>query len=173
MYSLRVENHKGDVLNFSNNRNYSINRIEGLNPPPATVNRTVMTNAPGSKLNSVQTPERNIVIYIKPEGDIEKSRIELYKYFPQEKSVTLYFKNGSRDVRISGVVESCELCHFDMPQIAQVSIICPEPYFIDNTERQIRLSDIIALFEFPFSIPAEGIEFSAIETNTRKNIYTE
>ena len=170
MYSLTVKNHKGSVLQLTGNADYSIYKIDGLNPPPATINNSVNTTTDGSKINSVRLENRNIVIYIKPERNIEQNRIKLYKYFPSKQTVTLYFKNGSRDVYISGVVETLELNHFENPQIAQVSIICPDPYFKDTKELSVELGDISPVFEFPFSIPEEGVEFSTYIANNRKNI---
>lgn len=170
MYSLKVKNNKGDELQLTGNPNYSIIKIEGLNPPPATLNKTANSTKDGSRINSARVESRNVVIYIRPHGDIEKNRIQLYKYFPNSKEVTLYFKNHSRDVSISGVVETLELNHCDNPQIAQVSIVCPEPYFKDTKELSVQFGELVPLFEFPFSIPAEGMEFSRYAVNYRKNI---
>ncbi len=170
MYSLKAENSRGEVLDFSTSTKCEIHRIEGLNPPPATVNRTANTTVDGSKVNSVKLESRNIVMYIKPKGNIEASRLYLYRFFASKKAVTLHFKNSSRDVYISGVVETCELCHFDNPQTMQVSIICPDPYFKDKDGLKVRFSDVTPCFEFPFSIPAEGVEFSIYTINNRKSI---
>jgi phage-related protein len=173
MFSLIAENVKGDKLSLTNNPNYTITRIEGLNPPPATLNMTANSTVDGSKVNSVKVESRNIVLYIKPENDIEKNRIKLYSFFSTSMEVTLHFKNHSRNVYISGVVETCELCQFDFPQMIQVSIICPDPYFNDVKEATMEFSNVIPSFEFPFSIPAEGVEFTRYLINNRKSIVNE
>ena len=170
MYTLKVKNNRGDILNLTNNPDYSVTRITGLNPPPATINKTANTTIDGSKINSTKIESRNIVIYIKPEGDIETSRIRLYKYFPSQETVTLFFKNGARNVYITGTVETVEINHCENPQIAQISIFCSEPYFKDIEILEISFSDITPHFEFPFSIPEEGIEISTYLLNTRKCI---
>lgn len=54
--------------------------------------------------------------------------------------------------------------------MAQISIICPKPYFKSIENLTISFSDVNSLFEFPFSISAIGIEFSNIVTNIRKTI---
>lgn len=170
MYSLKVKNNRGEMLTLSNNPNYSIQRIEGLSPPQVSINSSVNTTTDGSRINAVRLESRNIVIYVAFEGNVEQNRLEIYKYFPPKRNISLYFKNGSRDVYIEGVVELIECDLFTNKQIAQISIICGKPYFKAVNELLTNFSDIAALFEFPFAIEEEGIEFSSITTNQRKSI---
>lgn len=170
MYSLSVENSRGDRLNLTGNPCYTIYNITGLNPPPATLNKSVNTTSHGSKINSVRIEERNIVIYLKPERNVENSRIKIYKYFPDGEFVTVYFSNDARSVYISGVVETVEVNQFENPQIMQISIICDDPFFKDVKSLKQSFSDIMPRFKFPFAIPASGIVFSSYETKARVNI---
>lgn len=170
MYGLKVENERGNTLELTNNPNYTVYKINGLNPPQATINTSVNTTTDGSSVNSVRVGNRNIVIYTTIEGDVEVNRINLYKYFPIKKPVKLYFTNRSREVYIEGKVELIECDLFTNKQVAQISIICPKPYFKAVDELVTMFSDVSALFEFPFSIGAAGVEVSAITTNIRKSI---
>lgn len=170
MYTLSVENERGDSLDLTGNPNYTVYRIDGLTPPKATINSSVNTTTDGSKISSVRLENRNIVLYLTIEGEVEKNRIELYKYLPVKRRVTLYYKNNTRDVHITGVVESNEPAIFDQKQIAQISIICENPFFVELNDQVTAFGDVVSLFEFPFSIPAEGIELSQIIKNTRKCI---
>lgn len=170
MYSLKVENDRGNTLELTNNPNYTVFKIEGLNPPHATINSSVNTTTDGSSINSVRLENRNIVIYATIEGDIEANRINLYKYFPVKKTVKLYFSNNSRDIYIEGTVELIECDLFSNKQVAQISIICPKPYFKDVENLVTVFSDVSAMFEFPFSISKAGVEISTIGTNQRRSI---
>lgn len=170
MYSLKVENDRGDTLELTNNPNYTVFKIEGLNPPHATINSSVNTTTDGSSINSVRLENRNIVIYATMEGDIEASRINLYKYFPVKRTVKLYFSNNSRDIYIEGTVELIECDLFSNKQVAQISIICPRPYFKDVENLVTVFSDVSPMFEFPFSISKAGVEISTIGTNQRRSI---
>lgn len=170
MYSLKVENDRGNTLELTNNPNYTVFKIEGLNPPQANINSSVNTTTDGSSINSVRLESRNIVIYAAMEGDIEASRINLYKYFPVKKTVKLYFSNNSRDIYIEGIVELIECDLFSNKQVAQISIICPRPYFKDVENLVTIFSDVSAMFEFPFSISKAGVEISTIGTNQRRSI---
>lgn len=170
MYSLKVKNNRGELLTLTNNPNYTVYKIDGLTPPRATVNSSVNTTTDGSSINSVRLESRNIVIYMTINGEVEINRINLYKYFPCKKTVILYFSNGSRDVYIEGTVELIECDLFANRQVAQISIICPKPYFKNVENLLTYFSDVNDLFEFPFSIDAAGLEISTITPNTRKSI---
>lgn len=170
MYSLKVENDRGNTLELTNNPNYTVYKIEGLNPPQVTINSSVNTTTDGSSINSVRLENRNIVIYMTIEGDVESNRINLYKYFPVKKRIKLYFKNYTRDIYIEGNVELIECDLFTNKQIAQISIICPKPYFKDVQNLITTFGDVSSMFEFPFSISKTGIEISGITTNQRRSI---
>lgn len=170
MYELKVKNNAGGVLNLTSNKNYTVYKIEGLTPPKANISQSDNVTTDGRVINSVRLGSRNLVIYMAINGDIEINRINLYKYFPPKQTVKIYFSNDSRDVYIEGTVELIECNLFSNRQVAQISIICPKPYFKGVNDLVTSFSDVNALFEFPFSIAAEGVEFSNIVTNIRKSI---
>lgn len=170
MYDLKVKNNKGEVLDLTTSNNYTIYKINGLTPPKAVISSSVNATVDGMKVSNVRINSRNIVLYMSIEGEIETNRLALYKYFPPKSTVTLYFKNDSRDVCIDGVVELIECNLFTNKQIAQISIICAEPYFKAVDDLVTVFSDISSLFSFPFSIAESGIELSSITPNLRKSI---
>ena len=169
-YELKVKNDRGEVLSLSTSPTYNVYKVTGLQPPAVSINSSVNATTDGSTVNSLRAGTRNIVLYMTLEGDVEKSRINLYRYFPLKKRITLYFKNGSRDVYIEGYVETIECDLFTNKQIAQISILCPQPYFKGVDELVSYFNEVNALFEFPFSMPAEGVELSSITANVRKSI---
>lgn len=170
MYECKVKNHKGEVLNLSTSSKYTLYKITGLQPPASAVNTSDNATSDGVTINSVRVGKRNIVLYMELKGDIEQSRINLYKYFPLKQTIAIYFKHGSRDVYIEGTVEDINCDPFAKKQVAQISVICPKSYFKGVNDIVSYFSDVSSLFEFPFSIPESGIELSAITTNVRKSI---
>lgn len=163
MYFLAIENHKGERLNLTQNPKYSVTNIEGLTPPQANINTAINANFDGSVFRSSRLTDRNIVITLAIEGDAEANRIELYRYIKAKKQCTIYYRNGRRDVSIVGYVESLNVGIFEQKEIAQVSILCPKPYFADVVNTILDMSAISSGFEFPFSIDSEGIEFSRVD----------
>lgn len=171
MFSLSVKNTRGDKLELSNNANYQITKVEGLNPPPANVNLTELSGMDGSKKNFSKVPSRNLVLYIKMLPSVEENRLNLYNYFKVGQDCTIYFANGSRNVFIEGIVETIECPLFDINQTMQISIICPQPYFSAVDYFIAEISNIVAMFEFPFSIEEGGEEFSAYDKNRISTVF--
>lgn len=170
MYRIILENMKGEKLELTNNPAYTITSIDGLYPPSAAINTSTMATMDGSKFNSSRVNERNIVIELAIESPAEENRINLYKYIKAKQFIKLYYINDSRDVYIEGYVESMPIQLFEIKQKAQISILCPFPYFKNIKENIIDLASVISEFEFPFSIPEEGIAFSVLEVQTEKSI---
>lgn len=172
MYELKIENSRGEILDLSySNEAYTVYKITGLTPPNTIVSSVSNGTMDGARINSVRVNSRNLVLYLSINEDVENNRIALYKYFPPKKTITLYFKNGVRNVSIEGVVELIECDLFSNRQVVQISIICPMPYFKDVEYLVTEFGDINNLFTFPFSIESSGMELSAMVTNQRKNIY--
>lgn len=170
MYRIILENVRGEKLELTNNPAYTITSIDGLYPPSATINTSAMATMDGSKFNSSRVNERNIVIELAIESPAEENRINLYKYIKAKQFVKFYYINDSREVYIEGYVESIPIRLFEIKQKAQISILCPFPFFKRIKESIINFASVIGNFEFPFSISAEGIAFSESEVYSEKSI---
>lgn len=166
MYQLIVENENGQRLELTNNRNYDVLDVAGTNPPVAAINTVNVAGFDGSRFNSSRVEQRNIVITLNIHHPIEANRLALYNFFRVKRLVKLYYKNSHRDVYITGYVESFENNPWTQLQQPQISIICPNPFWLSSSDTVVSFSKSNALFEFPFSIPSEGIEFSTLEQIT-------
>lgn len=162
MFTLKIENRFGDVLELTHNKNYVVTSVEGLNPPKAKINLSDVVGMDGSLFNSSKVEARNIVLTVRPNEPVEKNRLALYKYVQSKQWCKIYYSNGSLDVQIEGYVEAIETSLFKLPQSIQISILCPQPYFEGLNEIFNDISSLLANFEFPFAIEADGIEFSYI-----------
>lgn len=163
MYTLIVENEQGEQLELTQNQNYDVLEVDGLNPPTAAINTVEIAGVDGARFNSSRIQTRNIVIMLNIKPPIEINRLELYKYFRVKRYIKVYYKNDNRNVFAEGYVETFENNLFGMTQQPQISIICPNPFWKSVSELQVEFSNTVSLFEFPFSIPSEGIEFSTIQ----------
>lgn len=160
MFTLIVENSRGERLNLTESKNYDLLRVDGLTPPTAAISTAVVGTMDGEKFNSARLNIRNPVLTIRPHNPVEENRINLYRWFSPKHNVKLYYSNGQRDVFTQGYVESVTGSLFDNPQTFQISIICPDAYLYDQTEIMQDASYARALFEFPFAVPEEGVELS-------------
>ena len=172
MYTLKVENTLKNILRLTQNENdFQVLNVEGLNPPPAQLNRSKAAGMDGSKFNSATLDERNLVLTVKLRGNIERNRQRLYSMFPTKEWCKIYYTNGSLSVFIEGYAEVVECGLFTSNEVMQISIICTNPYFKSLDEIVEDLSRHVELFEFPFAINSEGMEFSTIETSLIHNVY--
>ena len=163
MYTLIVENEKGEQLQLTDNPNYDVLSVEGTNPPKADINTVTVSGSDGSRFNSSRLSERNLVITLNIRPPIEENRIHLYKYFRVKHKVRIYYKIENRNAYIDGYVESFENNPFTPLQQPQISVICPEPYWKELDELLVSFSNTVNLFSFPFEIESQGMEFSRIE----------
>lgn len=154
MFKLKVENKYGEVLELSQNPNYVIKLIDGIDPPDAVINTARNANADGSVFNSAYVDNRTITITLAINQPTEANRIALYRYFKSKYPVTLYYENDSRNVKISGYVQQVPVQYFAKKELFQATILCVNPYFEGAEQETTMIDSAEALFEFPFEIEA-------------------
>lgn len=170
MYTLIAENKYNEQIELTHNVAYDITNIEGIDPAEAVINTTKNAGADGSVYNSAYVNDRQITITLCVNAPVEINRIALYQFFKPKFPVTLYYKNATRDVYITGYVQSMQIGFFDKKQTVQIVVNCPQPFF-NGFENSIQeFSSIDSLFEFPFSIEETGIEFSTLKQYVEKSI---
>ncbi len=165
MFTLKIENKRGETITLSNNGNYAIVGIDGLASTSATINTANTGLIDGAMFNSSRVNMRNIVLTVAINGDAERNRIELYKYFKIKQYCKMYYQNGIRNVYIEGFVETIETNLFTQAQTVQISIICPHPYFSALATIHSDVSRVVSTFSFPFSLSKTGKEFSYIQND--------
>lgn len=169
MFTLIAQNKYGQQLELTHNEAYVVKSIDGIDPPEGVINTTRNANSDGSVFNSAYVNNRTIIITLAINEPAEQNRINLYKYFKSKYPVRLYYKNASRDVYIDGYVKKPTIDFFAEKQIAQITIICPSPFFNGAADSITEFSSIESLFEFPFEIE-QPIPFSELTPSPEKNI---
>jgi hypothetical protein len=181
--SITVTNYLGDSIKLELGRpeqsGFLIKSISGLGPSKANINTTEVSTNDGSLFNSARLNQRNIVfefIFVESinRESIEDIRQKSYKYFPIKKNVDLLIETDNRIVKATGYVESNEPNIFSSQESAQISIICPDPYFYSTKKTVTIFSSIEPLFEFPFennSLTDNLLEFGRIIVDQEKNVF--
>lgn len=160
MFIAQVENSLKNILRITQNESrFQVLNVSGLNPPKAQINTYDFAGVDGTRFNSARLEPRNIVITLKLCGNVEENRIYLYTFFKTKEWCKLYFKTDCRDVYIEGYVETIECDFFTNKEIMQISVVCPDPYFIAHNELVVDASKVQPNFKFPFSIQ-QPIPFS-------------
>lgn len=141
---------------------YNVVYTEGLTPVKANINTTTNGVVDGTFYNSSYLTQRPILIKMIPDGDIEEKRLELYRVFRAKKKVKVHVKSKNRNLHIECVVEELAVGLHERKQCISVSLIAPQPYFLNENETTQEQSAVTSNFEFPFEIPENGIEFGNI-----------
>lgn len=167
MFTLKIQNTLGELFELTHDsKEFYVTSITGLTRPATTVNTTTGGVIDGTFFNSARVEQRNIVITIVINGDIEMTRQRLYRIFPVKTKCTIFFENKAKNVKIDGYVELLDGDLFTERQTIQVSIICPRPFFEDAETIVTELSQVIKEFEFPFAIEeSDPIEFSEVSSS--------
>ena len=181
--SVTVTNYLGESkkfeLAFPEKSGFIIQKIDGLGAGKANINTTEISTNDGSLFNSSRINSRNIVILFRflPNPQIEDTRQKSYKYFPIKKQVSILIEADNRICETYGYVESNDPDIFNKDETAQISIICPDPYFYSAGPDGKNITvffGIEPLFEFEFSnesLDEALIEFGAIENSTEQTVY--
>lgn len=173
--SITVENPKKEslVLELSNPEpsGLYVKSVEGLGPGKSTINVNEIATSDGGVFASSRVNARNIILTLGMMfcPTIEDARMKTYKYFPIKKLVKLIIETDYRTSTIEGYVESNEPDIFSEEETAQISIICPQPWFYDTGGSKDAFSGVEEFFEFPFSnesLTTDEINFGNIRRGT-------
>lgn len=162
MVTLTAERQNGERLTLTPfGSAYSVT-YTGFGPVAADVATSPLGMSDGDKINSARRGKRNLVLTVHIKGDEEQNRIRLYRFFTPGHMVKLYYKSNTRNVYTEGVVEAHECDPFTAPLRAQISILCPQPFWIGAGEIVKNISGVVDMFSFPFSVAAAGVAFSTL-----------
>jgi hypothetical protein len=179
IHEVAVSNYLGESAVFKltepEKSGFYVAGVDGLGPPPANINTTEMATADGAFFNSARTASRNIVLTLgfMQAPTVEAVRHLSYKYFPIKTRVRLTFRTDARAGEIFGYVETNEPNIFSERQLAQISVICPDPYFYDEQMQTTIFEGVEDLFEFPFSnesLDEDLIEMGALMYNSTRTV---
>lgn len=180
--SVTVTNYLGDTttmrLMAPDESGVLIKSITGLGPVEADISTSNYAVSDGVYFNSARSASRNIVfdIYYLSKPTIEDARHRVYAMFPVKRLVKLVFETDTRTVSTIGYVETNEPDIFNSLSGAQISIVCPDPYFYSQATEMTMFSGVEDLFEFPLennSLSEKLVEIGNIYSDTIKTIYYE
>lgn len=160
--SVKITNYLGQsmVMELRNpeRSGFLLYNMTGVGPEKADIRTTDIVTADGGVYNSARLPSRNIVMNIRYYAwagrAVEEIRQDSYKWFPIKKKVTISIYTENRIAQIDGYVESNEPVVFSQETHAQLSIVCPDPFFIDGSDDGLNVTQFYGvrpMFHFPYS----------------------
>ena len=184
--SFTVTNFLGDSIRIDmaepEKSGFAISSVTGLGPAKANITISEISTNDGALFNSSRLNSRNIVFNLlffdTDSGEtIEEIRLKSYRFFPPKKKITLLVETDKRTAEIVGYVETNEPTIFSKNEGAQISIICPDPYFYSageyGTMRTVFSGDD-PMFEFPFSnesMTEKLLVFGEVQLKTSNVVY--
>ena len=165
--SFKIVNSFGETLELDirkpEDTGFLVSSVTGLTYPAADISTSEIALFDGAILGNRRVGARNIVMTLtfyqenRQKMSIEELRHKCYKYFPVKQQITFYVENDSGTYKIQGYIESNEINIFTQMEGAQISIICPDPYFEKQQSNiDTLISKIIPNFSFPCSFEFEG-----------------
>lgn len=167
-----IENEYGVKIKATGNENrWQVTSLTGLNPPPAVISTSAIPNIDGSRFNTSRLDNRNIVLTMAINGDVEGNLETLNRVISPKRYIKVYYNTGEKDLYAEGRVETFEYDKFEGSKImVQTSILCFDPYWHSQEKDEQTFKKHIGLFEFPFSMAAEGIAVSELVETTENRI---
>lgn len=171
MFSLKLENENGNVVDINDNERYVVLSAPGLNASSASIFMAKSPNKKGGKYNGSTLNERTLILNIKILGDVEENRNALYEWTESEQYCKIHYKNGVKTVYCEGYVQECDADPFTDNEIMTVAILCADPYWRSLSEISVEIAMVTGGFTFPFSIDSAGVPFSSLTGRGEANIF--
>ena len=148
---------------------------EGIYENQNNVSLSTNTMTDGSTLQGSTVAMRNIVMTLRdrPEADHQANRSLLYSLFkPKSEGVFVYEENGiTRQIRYN--VEKVIIDSVKRSRRATVSLLCPDPFFVDAEDVTVTMAGWVANFQWPHEFTAQAEEFGSRTAERLKTITNE
>lgn len=162
IYTIVATNDKGDSVELDLANPWAggiaVTGASGLGPADGTINTVNFATSDGALFNSSRIKSRDIELNLKFIGsDIEAVRHHLLRYFRVKHPITLDFITDYRHTYITGHVEKNEINIFSKEEGADITIVCPNPFFRlrdpAKGKNSVRFTTSTPSFEFEFQDP--------------------
>lgn len=162
IYTIIATNAKGDSVELDLANPWAggiaVTGASGLGPAEGTINTVNFATSDGALFNSSRIKSRDIELNLKFLGsDIEAVRHKLLRYFRVKHPITLDFITDYRHTYITGHVEKNEIDIFSNSEGADITIVCPNPFFKLRDpvkgKNSVRFTSSTPSFEFEFEDP--------------------
>jgi hypothetical protein len=137
-------------LVLTNNVNYGLMSIEGIDPADCTINSSHLVGVNGEIYNSSFLNGRNITITLAINSPAEENRRNLFQTCRVNKWLGMEFRLDDMTLFISGIIKQIPTTYFDKKEVCQIMVYCPSPEF-----KRIALPHNPQRY---FSIPLNGEE---------------
>lgn len=159
IYTIVATNDKGDSVELDLANPWAggiaVVGASGLGPADGTINTVDFATSDGALFNSSRIKSRDIELNLKFLGsDIEEVRHRLLRYFRVKHPIMLDFITDYRHTYITGHIEKNEIAIFSNSEGADLTIVCPDPFFKlrdpAKGKNSVRFTTSTPSFQFEF-----------------------
>lgn len=155
-------NENGVSLEFTDTfAPWLLENCEGIYEVKNTVATSANTMTDGSTYQGSTTAMRNIIMTLRdrPEADHQENRRILYSLFKAKSPGKFTYYEGETVREIDYYVESVTIDSEPRSRRATISLLCPDPFFVDLEDVKVQLAGWHADFEWQHEFPPQGEEF--------------
>jgi hypothetical protein len=117
------------------------------------------SNVDGATYLGQSTQKRSITLQLKGLYDHDTNRDLLYSLFKSDVPGTMTVIDGSHTRKCTYYVEGITSTAKPGPRIYKVNLVCPDPFFYDPYDVQVKMADWVGAFEFPHEFKMEEIGY--------------
>lgn len=145
---------------------------EGIYEVKNNVNTSENTLTDGSTHLGSTTRMRNIVLTLRdhPESNHAENRAVLYTVFKPKTVGVFVYEEGDIQRQIDYFVESVNIDPVKRARRATISLLCPDPFFVDLMDISVAMSAWVENFEWGHEFSAAGEEFGYRSAERLKTI---
>ncbi|MGB7594699.1 MAG: phage tail family protein [Erysipelotrichaceae bacterium] len=170
MREIIFTNDRDQSLVLDETSDYSLTSITGISPPNANIQTSSIANFDGTTFINSVVNQRNIVIALQINSDVEANRLRLYDIFKIKRKGTFHYHSDLIEAKIEAYVESIDVSPMNWPVVALISMICPRPYFEALESIISDITSITGQFSFPLTLIASGIQLGNLQTSQAVNV---
>ncbi|MGN0180132.1 MAG: phage distal tail protein [Monoglobaceae bacterium] len=175
MMQLDFVSARGGILPLVDNDNFVLTGVDGMTKTDVSLSTSSISTMDGDVVNNAQAQPRSIVLYleVKAEKNVEEVKRLVLSYIKPKLTGSLHWRQNSREIRISGIVEAIEMPRFSDKCVMQISMHCSQPYWEDAEFLVWEINQYLNLHYFPIqsgglAFPAEGIPFGVYDYSRRR-----
>lgn len=128
----------------------------GIYLSEANVYTSENTMADGSTYQGTTMKMRNILLTMEDRTRHKANRQLLYDVFKLKAPGVFFYEEEGEIRQIEYYVESVEISAMGAKRTATVSLLCPDPYFVEDADTRVMIAGWEPLFEFPHEFLEEG-----------------
>ena len=153
------ENNIEVEFNYNEDADFFLVSLEGVYSVSNNVVTSENTMTDGSTYQGSTTKQRNIVITAFIDKDYQKRRDHLYKCFKPKSTGVFTYIEGEEKRTIDYKVEDLEIDEKGVIRNVVISLICPDPFFKDQSDMIVTMAGWKACFTWPHEFKAEKEPF--------------